>query len=75
MVAPRLLGNRRLWVSSTSFFFLLQLLLSAVGAKQEPIKADFDVRPGGMVHSYSQNLVRANETGQRTRWRLLIGRA
>ncbi|XP_026545816.1 myeloid-derived growth factor [Notechis scutatus] len=55
MVAPRLLGNRRLWDSWTSFF-LLQLLLSAVGAKQEPITADFDVRPGGMVHSYSQNL-------------------
>ncbi|KAG8127033.1 hypothetical protein E2320_022293 [Naja naja] len=46
MVAPRLLGNRRLWDSSTSFF-LLQLLLSTVGAKQEPITADFDVRPGG----------------------------
>uniref|UniRef100_A0A0B8RYD0 UPF0556 C19orf10-like protein n=1 Tax=Philothamnus irregularis TaxID=1899461 RepID=A0A0B8RYD0_9SAUR len=80
MVAPRLLGNRRLWESSTSFFFLLQLLLSAVGAKQEPITADFDVRPGGMVHSYSQNLgdvtcafTYAAQGGTNEQWEMVIG--
>ncbi|XP_063147042.1 myeloid-derived growth factor [Candoia aspera] len=56
MVAPRLLGNRRLWDGSMASLFLLQLLLSAVGAEEEPITADFDVRPGGMVHSYSKTL-------------------
>uniref|UniRef100_J3S5G6 UPF0556 C19orf10-like protein n=1 Tax=Crotalus adamanteus TaxID=8729 RepID=J3S5G6_CROAD len=80
MVAPRLFGNRRLWDSSASFFFLLQLLLSAVEAKQESVTTDFDVRPGGMVHSYSQNLgdVACNFTyaaqgGTNEQWEMIIG--
>ncbi|KAL7993051.1 hypothetical protein Chor_017307 [Crotalus horridus] len=80
MVAPKLFGNRRLWDSSASFFFLLQLLLSAVEAKQESVTADFDVRPGGMVHSYSQNLgdVACNFTyaaqgGTNEQWEMIIG--
>ncbi|XP_013913811.1 PREDICTED: myeloid-derived growth factor [Thamnophis sirtalis] len=78
MVAPRLLGNQRLWDSSATFF-LLQLLLSAVGAKQEPITADFNVRPGGMVHSYSQNLgdvtcsfTYAAQGGTNEQWEMII---
>ncbi|KAM6463651.1 myeloid-derived growth factor [Liasis olivaceus] len=80
MVVPRLLGNRRLWDGSTASFFLLQLLLSAVGAKEEPITVDFDVRPGGMVHSDSKSLgdytctfTYAAQGGTNEQWQMSIG--
>ncbi|XP_007439816.2 myeloid-derived growth factor isoform X2 [Python bivittatus] len=80
MVVPRLLGNRRVWEGSTASFFLLQLLLSAVGAKEETITADFDVRPGGMVHSDSKSLgdytctfTYAAQGGTNEQWQMSIG--
>ncbi|XP_053156914.1 myeloid-derived growth factor [Hemicordylus capensis] len=56
MAAPRLFSDGRLWDGLVAVVFLLQLLPLAFGTEEASSTADFDVRPGGMVHSFTKNL-------------------
>lgn len=58
MAAPRLVSGwwlRDRLVTLAAFFLLLLSL--ATGAEEGSSTADFDVRPGGMVHTFSRSLV------------------
>lgn len=57
MAAPSGRSDRRLWAALVP----AALLCLAVRAAEEPSTADFDVRPGGEVHSFSRSLVRGEE--------------
>ncbi|EMP24224.1 UPF0556 protein C19orf10 like protein [Chelonia mydas] len=57
MAAPSGAGARRLWAG------LVPVLLLFAAAEEGPSTAEFDVRPGGMVHSFSRSL----------QWQMSIG--
>lgn len=59
MAAPSGRSGRRLWAALVP----AALLCLAVRAAEEASTADFDVRPGGEVHSFSRSLVRGGEDG------------
>lgn len=54
MAAPSGRSGRRLWAA----LLPAALLCLAARAAEEPSTAEFDVRPGGEVHSFSRSLVR-----------------
>lgn len=58
MAAPSSVGERRLRDALLAFFFFLHVFYSAAGTEEGASTAEFDVRPGGMVHSFSKSLVR-----------------
>uniref|UniRef100_A0A8D0EGG2 Myeloid derived growth factor n=1 Tax=Strix occidentalis caurina TaxID=311401 RepID=A0A8D0EGG2_STROC len=70
MAAPSGRSGRRLWAALVP----AALLCLAARAAEEPSTADFDVRPGGEVHSFSRSLVRGGEGGSEERqWQMNIG--
>nr|XP_020649882.1 myeloid-derived growth factor [Pogona vitticeps] len=81
MAAPRLVSGRRLWEAVRAVVFLLPLLLlSAAGAEEASTAAEFDVRPGGMVHSFAQSLgdftcsfTYAAQGGTNEQWQMSVG--
>ncbi|KAM6218261.1 myeloid-derived growth factor [Rhynchocyon petersi] len=72
-------GARSLWAA----LLLTAVALSAVGALPEPTTAEFDVRPGGVVHSFSQSMgpgdkstctfTYASQGGTNEKWQMSLG--
>ncbi|XP_066492286.1 myeloid-derived growth factor [Tiliqua scincoides] len=80
MAAPRLLSERRLWDGLLFTLFLLQLRPSVLRAEEGVTTAEFDVRPGGMVHSFSKSLgdytctfTYAAQGGTNEQWQMNVG--
>ncbi|KAJ7308349.1 hypothetical protein JRQ81_008887 [Phrynocephalus forsythii] len=81
MAAPRLVSGRRLREAvRASYFVLFPLLFSAARAEETSTTADFDVRPGGMVHSFSKSLgdytcsfTYAAQGGTNEQWQMSVG--
>ncbi|XP_063003067.1 myeloid-derived growth factor [Elgaria multicarinata webbii] len=80
MAAPRFVSGRRLRDALAAAAFFLHLLPPAVGSEGGPSTAEFDVRPGGMVHSFSRSLgdyactfTYAAQGGTNEQWQMSIG--
>ncbi|XP_042335138.1 myeloid-derived growth factor [Sceloporus undulatus] len=80
MAAPRRVRSGRLWDGLLASAFFLQLFLSAAGADEASATAEFDVRPGGMVHSFSKSLgdytcifTYAAQGGTNEQWQMSMG--
>ncbi|XP_032992452.1 myeloid-derived growth factor [Lacerta agilis] len=83
MAAPRSTRARRLWdglAAAAAVFFLLLPLLPAAEAEGDQSTAEFDVRPGGAVHSFSKSLgdytctfTYAAQGGTNEKWQMSIG--
>ncbi|XP_067410642.1 myeloid-derived growth factor [Emydura macquarii macquarii] len=74
MAAPSGVGARRLWAG------LVPVLLLLAAADEAPSTAEFDVRPGGMVHSFTRSLgdytctfTYASQGGTNEQWQMSIG--
>ncbi|XP_039372094.1 myeloid-derived growth factor [Mauremys mutica] len=74
MAAPSGAGAWRLWAG------LVPVLLLFATAEEGPSTAEFDVRPGGMVHSFSRSLgdytctfTYASQGGTNEQWQMSIG--
>ncbi|NWH58796.1 MYDGF factor, partial [Geococcyx californianus] len=75
MAAPHRQGERALWA-----VLVPALLCLAAGAAEPPSAAEFDVRPGGEVHSFSRSLgdytctfTYAAQGGTNEQWQMNIG--
>uniref|UniRef100_A0A8D0DWL4 Myeloid derived growth factor n=1 Tax=Salvator merianae TaxID=96440 RepID=A0A8D0DWL4_SALMN len=80
MAAPRVFRIRPLWGGFLAAFVVQQLLLPALGADGGSSTAEFDVRPGGMVHSFTRSLgdnsctfTYAAQGGTNEKWQMSIG--
>ncbi|KAG8519080.1 Myeloid-derived growth factor [Galemys pyrenaicus] len=84
MAAPS--GRRRIGGGGSSFWvalLLAALALRLTEAVSEPMTVAFDVRPGGVVHSFSQNVgpedkytctfTYASQGGTNERWQMSLG--
>ncbi|XP_062815684.1 myeloid-derived growth factor [Anolis carolinensis] len=80
MAAPASVCGGRLRRGLWSAALLLRLCLSAVAAEEASSSAEFDVRPGGMVHSFSKSLgdysctfTYAAQGGTNEQWQMSMG--
>ncbi|XP_068776124.1 myeloid-derived growth factor [Struthio camelus] len=76
MAAPSGMGGRRLWAGVVP----VVLLCLVARAEEGPSTTDFDVRPGGMVHSFSRTLgdytctfTYSAQGGTNEQWQMNIG--
>uniref|UniRef100_A0A8D0H268 Myeloid derived growth factor n=1 Tax=Sphenodon punctatus TaxID=8508 RepID=A0A8D0H268_SPHPU len=76
MAAPSGANGKRLWVGLAPVF----LLFLAAGAEEGLNTSEFDVRPGGMVHSFSRSLgeytctfTYAAQGGTNEQWQMSVG--
>ncbi|KAF7236661.1 Myeloid-derived growth factor [Varanus komodoensis] len=79
MSAPSL-SDRRLLDAAVAAALLLQLIPVVAGTQGRSNTSDFDVRPGGMVHSFSQSLgefsctfTYAAQGGTNEQWQISVG--
>ncbi|KAL8177576.1 UNVERIFIED_CONTAM: hypothetical protein K2H54_013383 [Gekko kuhli] len=80
MAAPRSVSERWLRDGLLAFFFFLHVFSSAAGTEEGAVTAEFDVRPGGMVHSFSKSLgdyectfTYAAQGGTNEQWQMSVG--
>uniref|UniRef100_A0ACB8F1W9 Uncharacterized protein n=1 Tax=Sphaerodactylus townsendi TaxID=933632 RepID=A0ACB8F1W9_9SAUR len=80
MVAPISISERRLQRGLLALFFFLHVFYSAAGGEEGGSTAEFDVRPGGMVHSFSKSLgdyactfTYAAQGGTNEQWQMSVG--
>nr|XP_056701448.1 myeloid-derived growth factor [Euleptes europaea] len=80
MAAPIAVGEGWLRDGLLAFFFLLHVFYSAAGTEEGARTAEFDVRPGGMVHSFSRSLgdyactfTYAAQGGTNEQWQMSVG--
>ncbi|XP_048352487.1 myeloid-derived growth factor-like [Sphaerodactylus townsendi] len=80
MVAPISVSERRLRHVLLVLFFFLHVFFSAARGEEGGSTAEFDVRPGGMVHSFSKSLgdyactfTYAAQGGTNEQWQMSVG--
>ncbi|XP_060088658.1 myeloid-derived growth factor [Heteronotia binoei] len=80
MAAPRSVGERQLRDSLLAFFLLSRVFYAAAGTEEGASTAEFDVRPGGIVHSFSKSLgdyectfTYAAQGGTNEQWQMSVG--
>ncbi|XP_077188071.1 myeloid-derived growth factor [Paroedura picta] len=80
MATASSLSERWLWGGFLAFFLLSHVFYPAAGTEEGASTAEFDVNPGGMVHSFSKSLgdyectfTYAAQGGTNEQWQMSVG--